>query len=194
MSRPAVIFAGLLLVSCGADTAGSSPAPSSAAMGGAESASSLPRVAPSSPAIAAAQTTVPPPRTRTAPVTIEPPAKGRPIIVDQDDPVRVELPAGPNGQSSSMTISVVALADEDAPFLQIETQSAFTAGKVPLWMFTIDGGRLSKFSANTGGTYGIRLSNEYVTNGFTLAIWSEEMDGVRISEPVQVSIEGASAQ
>lgn len=117
-------------------------------------------------------------------------ASGRPVIVSSSQPMRVDLPSGLNGEPSVMVLSVVRLEDEDVPFLQLDTAAASSAGEQPMWFVTIDGGRLSKFNARSGGTYGVRLSNETAVAGVTVAIWSQELDGAPITEPVEVLVKG----
>ena len=123
----------------------------------------------------------------------EPPAVHRPVIVGAGDTVRLDLPPKADGGPAYFQLRIVAVAGEPVPFLEIDTERAFAPGAEPLWAFTIDGRRLTKFTANTGGTHGTRLSHELVAAGFTIRIWSEEHDrGAITSGPFDVQLGGSS--
>lgn len=84
---------------------------------------------------------------------------------------------------------VVDVEGETVPFLEIDTSGARAPGKDPLWAVTINGGRLSKVTANTGGTFGVRLTAEASSTPFMVTIWVEEMsDGTRTMEPIDVEM------
>ncbi|MCY7412515.1 MAG: hypothetical protein LH471_05690 [Salinibacterium sp.] len=128
------------------------------------------------------------------PTTTEPLGKGRPVIVEQGEDAVVNLPPGPDGERSSMTLRIVRLEDEVVPFLEIDSAAAVAPVKADdlLWIIEINGSRENKFGVDAGGVFGIRLSDELVDAGFTVSIWTETIDGERMSDPVAIGMEMSS--